>query len=181
MRKVKRALEGAKNIYSPDPVLKLDALEFYDGDAHTIFHLANIAQLGSWIMDGSIESMRQGDKHILPMLQDRDGGLSKSAIDVWTGIKTHLAMDSLLKKPDELSSEQILRPIFSDSVKQRLAERKCDSQFKEQRASDITAALKARQDEVQETILPEGGLCRSIGSPRIHHTFECRAADRTCI
>lgn len=160
MRKLKRALEGAKNIYSPDPVLKPDTIDLQDADARTVLQLANIAQLGAWIMDGSIESIRQGDKYILPMLQDREGGLGRSAIEVWTGIKTHLAMDSLLKKPDELSSEQILRPIFSDSVRQRLAERRSDPQFTEQRASEITAALKARQDEVQETILPEGGLGR---------------------
>jgi protein TBF1 len=162
VRKLKRALEGAKNIYSPDPVLRPDTIDLQDADAHTILQLANIAQLGAWIMDGSIESIRQGDKYILPMLQDREGGLIRSAIEVWTGIKTHLAMDSLLKKPDELSSEQILRPIFSDSVRQRLAERRSDPQFKEQRAGEITAALKARQDEVQETILPEGGLGRFI-------------------
>lgn len=162
MRRLKRALEGAKNIYSHDPVLRPDTIDLQDADARTVLQLANIAQLGAWIMDGSIESIRQGDKYILPMLQDREGGLSRSAIEVWTGIKTHLAMDSLLKKPDELSSEQILRPIFSDSVRQRLAERKSDPQFKEQRVSEITAALKARQDEVQETILPEGGLGKFV-------------------
>lgn len=133
-------------------------------------------------MEGSIESMRQGDKYLLPMLQNGQGGLGSSAIDVWVGIKTHLALDSLLKKPDELSSDQILRPIFTDSVKSRLAERKNDSNFREENAASIVSALKARQDEFQELLKLEAGLgwfpLRRFPSPKLlanHVTGSLRA------
>lgn len=120
LRKLYKSLQAVRGLYSDNPILLAD--EFDPHSAGAILQFANLAQLGSWILEGTPELIRAADIHLPAAFRDEIIGLPRRIVDLWVGLRTHRAIHVLQAREDKKFSEEELDGIFMDSVEQKLTD-----------------------------------------------------------
>lgn len=99
-----------------------EELELNDFESRTTLELANLAKLGTWLVEGGLASFSEADANLLPIFQCQLFELPFGISDLYLGIKTQKAIESLLIKEIDKQSEEVLRQVLTDGLEDRLRE-----------------------------------------------------------
>ncbi|GJN74168.1 TTAGGG repeat binding factor [Purpureocillium lilacinum] len=119
-RQLKQSLEQIRSLYTSKHVLSAHELEIHDADSRTLLELANLAQLGSWLIDGSQTSLDEADESFLSMFDCQVSDLPAGMEELYLGIMTQRAVESLAVKEPEKPSEEVLGEILMSGLEDRL-------------------------------------------------------------
>ncbi|OAQ79898.1 MYB DNA binding protein (Tbf1) [Purpureocillium lilacinum] len=119
-RQLKQSLEQIRSLYTSKHVLSAHELEIHDADSRTLLELANLAQLGSWLIDGSQNSLDEADESFLSMFDCQVSDLPAGMEELYLGIMTQRAVESLAVKEPEKPSEEVLGEILMSGLEDRL-------------------------------------------------------------
>ncbi|KAG6011307.1 hypothetical protein E4U43_008405, partial [Claviceps pusilla] len=119
---LKMAFEHVRQLYSAEYVLAADQLEFKDAQAKTFIELANLAQLGLWLVDGSPEALSCADDNFLALFQCQLSDLPPGMTELYLSIKTQRAIEFLVEKEPEKPSEQVIGEVLTQGLEDVLKE-----------------------------------------------------------
>lgn len=119
--------------------------------------------------------MRHADAHLFTMLYDEATGLPKRAADLWTAIKTLLALDAVEAKTLERSDDDILSSFFIQGIEKKLAEYRADQQLTDS-DRDVLTTLQNRHKDLQDVTKVEGGIGLFLNSTRVCSNTDRKAA-----
>lgn len=144
-------------MYSPGPVLSANELEFRDSDSRTFIELANLAQLGSWLVDGTPKALSEADENFLAMFQCQLSELPPGMTELYLGIKTQRAIEFLVEKEPEKPSEEVIGEVLTHGLEHTLKEQhgggeltSADQNF----VSSVQTRKETLQGEVKEESEP---------------------------
>ncbi|KAG6063592.1 hypothetical protein E4U32_001062 [Claviceps aff. humidiphila group G2b] len=109
---LKISFEHVRQLYSAESVLTADQLDFKDDESKTFVELANLAQLGSWLVDGSPKALSSADDNFLALFQCQLSNLPPGMTELYLSIKTQRAIEFLIEKEPEKPSEQVIGEVF---------------------------------------------------------------------
>lgn len=121
-RRLKRSFEHVRELYSSGPVLSSDQLEMRDSDSRTFIELANLAQLGSWLVDGTPNALSEADENFLALFQCQLSDLPDGMTELYLGIKTQRAIEFLVEKEPEKPSEEVIGEVLIQGLEDILKE-----------------------------------------------------------
>ena len=141
-----RSLEALRLLYSERPILLIDEFDMHQ--TSTIIRLVNLAQLGWWIFDGAMESLREVDLYLPTVFRDEIIGLPTQIVDLLVSVKTHRAIRARQAREDKKLPEAELTEIFLENIEQKLREQNIADQVI---GSDktVTDCLRARMEELR--------------------------------
>ncbi|EFY93568.1 MYB DNA binding protein (Tbf1), putative [Metarhizium acridum CQMa 102] len=152
-RKLKSSFEHVHEMYSSGPVLSANELEFRDSDSRTFIELANLAQLGSWLVDGTPKALSEADENFLAMFQCQLSELPPGMTELYLGIKTQRAIEFLVEKEPEKPSEEVIGEVLTQGLVHTLKEQhgggdltSADQSF----VSSVQTRKETLQGEVKE-------------------------------
>ncbi|KAG5979787.1 hypothetical protein E4U55_004765 [Claviceps digitariae] len=119
---LKMSFQHVHQLYSAEPVLAADQLEFKDADAKTFIELANLAQLGLWLVDGSPKALSCADDNFLALFQCQLSDLPPGMTELYLSIKTQRAIEFLVEKEPEKPSEQVIGEVLTQGLEDVLKE-----------------------------------------------------------
>lgn len=145
-QQLQKSFHALRDLYSDGPILLAD--EFDPHKAGTIVQFANLAQLGSWLLEGGPDSLRDAESHLPAVFRDEILGLPRWICDLWVGLRTHKAIQALQARDDKKLSEEELTGIFTADVAQKLHDNNIANQIigSEQTVIDC---LQLRMDELK--------------------------------
>ncbi|KAG6079120.1 hypothetical protein E4U16_001246 [Claviceps sp. LM84 group G4] len=109
---LKISFEHVRQLYSAESVLTADQLDLKDDESKTFVELANLAQLGSWLVDGSPKALSSADDNFLALFQCQLSNLPPGMTELYLSIKTQRAIEFLVEKEPEKPSEQVIGEVF---------------------------------------------------------------------
>lgn len=119
---LKTAFEHVRQLYSAEYVLAADQLEFKDAQAKTFIELANLVQLGLWLVDGSPKALSCADDNFLALFQCQLSDLPPGMTELYLSIKTQRAIEFLVEKEPEKPSEQVIGEVLTQGLEDVLKE-----------------------------------------------------------
>lgn len=156
-RKLKGSFEHVRELYSTGPVLSADQLELRDFDSRIFIELANLAQLGSWLVDGTPKALSEADENFLAMFQCQLSDLPAGMTELYLGIKTQRAIEFLVEKEPEKPSEEVIGEVLTQGLEDALKEQHgggelttADQSF----VSSVQTRKETLQGEVKEQSEP---------------------------
>lgn len=99
-----------------------DQLEMRDSDSRTFIELANLAQLGLWLVDGTPNVLSEADENFLALFQCQLSDLPDGMTELYLGIKTQRAIEFLVEKEPEKPSEEVLGEVLTQGLEDILKE-----------------------------------------------------------
>ncbi|EFZ02211.1 telomere repeat binding factor (TRF) and Myb-like DNA-binding domain protein [Metarhizium robertsii] len=156
-RGLKCSFEHVHEMYSPGPVLSANELEFRDSDSQIFIGLANLAQLGLWLVDGTPKALSKADENFLAMFQCQLSELPPGMTELYLGIKTQRAIEFLVEKEPEKPSEEVIGEVLTHGLEHTLKEQhgggeltSADQNF----VSSVQTRKETLQGEVKEESEP---------------------------
>ncbi|PNY29923.1 Telomeric DNA-binding factor trf1 [Tolypocladium capitatum] len=119
-RQLKQSLEQVRLLYTSKPVLSADELGVHEAESRTMLDLANLAQLGSWLVDGTPSSLRGADENFLSMFNCQVSDLPAGMTELYLGIMTQRTVETLVKKEPEKPSEEVPGEVLMSGLEDRL-------------------------------------------------------------
>ncbi|KAM4060125.1 telomere repeat binding factor (TRF) domain-containing protein [Hirsutella rhossiliensis] len=119
-RQLRHSFEQLRLLYTPKPALSAKELGMDQDELRTWIELANLAQLGSWLADGSPGSLSEADEHFLAMFSCQVSDLPPGMTELYLGIMTQRAVESLVVKGPEKPSEEVLGEVLLSGLEDRL-------------------------------------------------------------
>lgn len=178
-RQLKQSLEQIRSLYTSKHVLSAHELEIHDADSRTLLELANLAQLGSWLIDGSQNSLDEADESFLSMFDCQVSDLPAGMEELYLGIMTQRAVESLAVKEPEKPSEEVLGEILMSGLEDRLRGQhggneltSADQHF----VSSVQSRKETLQGEAKEQ--PEPSWFPDLGHASSREADRCIAALR---
>jgi protein TBF1 len=176
-RNLQQAFEATRRLYSGGSILALDDGNAADADFRSIFLLANLAQLAVWVVDDTTDSLREAEKNVLSMLGNETADIPDKISDVYVTLKSRLAVESLLAKEPNKTSEDVIRDWFPDDL---------DTMLRQQRHGQdpspldqvLVSSLQLRGEHLKTVATGNGDLCKSIAKT-LPSTF--RGADHKIV
>lgn len=149
MRRLRLAFDATRDLYSTDPVLVSDPLETLDADFRTTHELANLAKLGTWIIDGNLESLATADANFLSVFPAQLSELPLAVSELFLAIKTQRAVEALMAKGPDTGSEEVIAEALINDLEDRLRGRLGGQELT---AADQTfvASVRLRQGALRE-------------------------------
>ena len=123
-RHLQSAFEKLKELYSTNPVLDSDELGMVGEDSSTIFELANLAQVGLWLVAGNLEFLSLADTSFVTMLLSSTSDLSTTMSELCLAIKTQRGVQLLLSEEPDKAAENVLADVFVGDLEDKLRERR---------------------------------------------------------
>lgn len=121
-RQLRHSLEQLRLLYTSKPALSARELGMDQDESRTCIELANLAQLGSWLADGSPGSLSEADRHFLALFSCQVSDLPPGMTDLYLGIMTQRAVESLVLKEPGKPSEEVLGEVLLSGLEDRLRE-----------------------------------------------------------
>ncbi|POR30941.1 Telomeric DNA-binding factor trf1 [Tolypocladium paradoxum] len=119
-RLLKQSLEQVRLLYTSKPILSADELGIHEAESRTLLDLANLAQLGSWLVDGTPSSLSDADENFLSTFNCQVSDLPAGMTELYLGIMTQRAVETLVKKEPEKPSEEVLGEVLMSGLEDRL-------------------------------------------------------------
>ncbi|ODA80955.1 hypothetical protein RJ55_03915 [Drechmeria coniospora] len=119
-RQLKQSFEQTRRLYSPKPVVSANELDMHDANSAVLLELANLAQLGSWLVEGCQSSLDEADENFLAMFGCQVSDLPAGMEELYLGIMTQRAVESLVGKQPEKPSEEVLGEILMSGLEDKL-------------------------------------------------------------
>lgn len=119
-RGLRLSFEQLRLLYTSKPALSAKELDMDQGEPRTWIELANLAQLGSWLADGSPGSLSEADEHFLAMFGCQVSDLPPGMTELYLGIMTQRAVESLVVKEPEKPPEEVLGEVLLSGLEDRL-------------------------------------------------------------
>ncbi|KND94402.1 Telomeric DNA-binding factor trf1 [Tolypocladium ophioglossoides CBS 100239] len=119
-RQLKQSLEQVRLLYTSKPVLSSDELGVHEDESRTMLDLANLAQLGLWLVDGTPSSLNDADENFLSMFNCQVSDLPDGMTELYLGIMTQRAVETLVKKESEKPPEEVLGEVLMSGLEDRL-------------------------------------------------------------
>ena len=145
-QQLQKSFHAVRDLYSDGPIILAD--EFDPHKAGTIVQFANLAQLGSWLLEGGPESIRDAELHLPAVFRDEILGLPRWICDLWVGLRTHKAIQALQAREDKKLPEEELNGIFMTDVAQKLHDNNIANQIIGSEQT-VTDCLQSRMDELR--------------------------------
>lgn len=123
LRRLQLAFDTTRSLYSDDPVLVPDLWELADTDFHTIIELANLAKLGTWLIERDLGSLVVADTHFLSVFPSLLSDLPGDVSELYLAIKTQRAIEALLTKDADKSSKDVIVEAFTTGLEESLQKR----------------------------------------------------------
>lgn len=123
--KLQSSFHNVRELYSSEPILSSDQLEFRDPHRRALVEVANLAQLGSWLVDGSPQALSDADDNFLEVFQCQLSDLPHGMTELYLGIKTQRAIEFLVEgEPDEPGepSRDVLGDVLTRGLENTLKE-----------------------------------------------------------
>ncbi|TWU74128.1 TTAGGG repeat binding factor [Metarhizium rileyi] len=121
-QKLKCSFEHVRELYASGPFLSAIQLQLRDSDSRTFVELANLAQLGSWLVDGTPEALSEADENFLAMFQCQLSELPPGMTELYLGIKTQRAIEFLVEKEPEKPPEEVIGEVLTQGLEDALRE-----------------------------------------------------------
>lgn len=154
---LKTSFEHVRQLYSAGSVLSADQLDIRDCDSRTFIELANMAQLGLWLVDGSPKALSEADDSFLALFQCQLSDLSPGMTELYLSIKTQRAIEFLVEKEPEKPSEEVIGEVLTQGLEDILKEQHGGGEltFADQSfVSSVQTRKETLQDEVKEQAEP---------------------------
>lgn len=152
---LKKAFEQMKLVYSEKSILSSVELDLQDDESRTILGLANLAQFGLWLLDGSLNSYREAHQNFHAIFPDQLSNLASEAKELLLALKTQLAIESLQSKKDQ-QAEALLSEALVDGLENSL--RSLHDGFELTPADqEFVASARSRRDALQSEAQSESG------------------------
>lgn len=119
-RQLQASFEQIKLIYSTSSILSSIEVDLQDDESRTILGLANLAQFGLWLLDGSFKSYREAHQHFHAIFPDQISHLGTEIIELYLSLKTQLAIESILARAPDQQIEQLLNGVFVDGLEEEM-------------------------------------------------------------
>lgn len=119
-RRLKQSFELTRLLYTSEHVLSPSELAAHDADSRAVFELANLAQLGLWLVDGAQESLDEADECFLAIFGCQMSDLPAGMEELYLNIMTQRAVESLAVKQPEKPSEELLGEVLMSGLEDRL-------------------------------------------------------------
>ncbi|QPH11202.1 hypothetical protein C2857_002864 [Epichloe festucae Fl1] len=154
---LKTSFEHVRQLYSAGSVLSADQLDVRNRDSRTFIELANMAQLGLWLVDGSPKALSDADDSFLALFQCQLSDLSPGMTELYLGIKTQRAIEFLVENQPEKPSEEVIGEVLTQGLEDILKEQhgggeltSADQSF----VSSVQTRKETLQGEVKEQAEP---------------------------
>lgn len=118
--RLKQSLEQVRLLYTSKPVLSADELGIHEAESRALLDLSNLAQLGSWLVDGTPTSLSDADENFLSMFNCQVSDLPAGMTELYLGIMTQRAVETLVKKEPEKPPEDVLGEVLMSGLEDRL-------------------------------------------------------------
>lgn len=109
-----------RQIYSPTSIVTADEADMFDSEARTIIDLANLAQFGSWLVEGDLKACLDAHASFHTVFPGQMSDLHHDVIGLYLGLKTQLAIESIISRTAEQLPEDILNRTFVDGLEDEL-------------------------------------------------------------
>ena len=175
-RQLKSAFETVRGIYSTNPVLTSDHIDTREPDSKTILELANLAQLGSWLVDGTPKSLSDADDYFLSMFQCTIADLPAGMSDLYIAIKTQRAIEFLVDKEPEKPAADIIGEVLIEGLEEALKGQHDDGELTtadQSFVSTMQTRKETLQGEAKEQEEP-GLSIKSYATWRLTHAAALR-------
>ncbi|KAM0404956.1 hypothetical protein ACHAQC_000018 [Fusarium culmorum] len=118
-RDLQTSFAQIKQIYSSGPILSADEPDLQDHESRTILDLANLAQFCIWLLQ-TTPSYSEAHQHFHAIFRGQVSDLGSDALDLYLSLKTQVAIDALVSKTTEQSSEQVLEEALINGMEDKL-------------------------------------------------------------
>ncbi|KAG5933078.1 hypothetical protein E4U53_001105 [Claviceps sorghi] len=148
---LKMSFENVRQLYSDEPVLVAEELEFKDADTKTVIELANLAQLGSWLVDGSPQALSCAEDNFLALFQCKPSDLPTGMTELYLSIKTQRVIEFLIEKEPEKPSEQVIGEVLTQGLEDVLKEQHGEGGFTSADQSFVSS-VQTRKEELESEV-----------------------------
>ncbi|KHN98268.1 Telomere repeat-binding factor, dimerization domain protein [Metarhizium album ARSEF 1941] len=180
--KLKCAFENVRDMYSSGPSLSASQLDFQDADSQTFIELANLAQLGLWLVDGTPQALSEADENFLAISQCQQlSELPPEMTELYLGIKTQRAIEFLVEKEPSKRSEEVIGEVLTRGLEDALKEQRGGGQLTsadQSFASSVQTRKETLQGEVKEESEPAVALREKHPAEDLLRSFLEHATDR---
>ncbi|PHH85367.1 hypothetical protein CDD83_533 [Cordyceps sp. RAO-2017] len=119
-RQLKHSFEQLRLLYTPRYVLSAKELAKPESESRALLELANLAQLWFWLADGGPDALSEADENFLSMFNSQVSDLTDGMTELYLGIMTQRAVESLVLKQPEKPSEEVLGEVLMSGLEDKL-------------------------------------------------------------
>lgn len=145
---LRHSFEQLRLLYSPKAALSAKELGMDHGESRTWIELANLAQLGCWLADGTPASLSEADQHFLTMFGCQGSDLPPVMTELHLGIMTQRAVESLAAKEPEKPPQEVLGEVLLSGLEDRLREQHGGDELTSA-DQDFVSAVHSRKEILQ--------------------------------
>ncbi|GKU01783.1 hypothetical protein FLAG1_03890 [Fusarium langsethiae] len=157
-RDLQSSFAQIKQIYSSGPILSADEPDLQDHESRTILDLANLAQFCIWLLQ-TTPSYSEAHQHFHAIFRGQVSDLGSDALDLYLSIKTQVAIDALVSKTTEQSSEQVLEEALINGMEDKL--RGLHNGFDLTHAdSEFITSVRSRKTSLEGEVSTESAVLR---------------------
>ncbi|KAG6038443.1 hypothetical protein E4U41_004204 [Claviceps citrina] len=154
---LKVAFEHVRRLYSAGLVLTADGLALQDSESRTLIELANLVQLGSWLVDGSPEALSEADENFLALFQCQLADLPPGMTELYLSIKTQRAIEFIVEKVPEKPPEELIGEVLTQGLEDVLKEQHGDGELSsadQDFVSSVQTQKEILEGEIKEQAEP---------------------------
>ncbi|RCI11353.1 hypothetical protein L249_7132 [Ophiocordyceps polyrhachis-furcata BCC 54312] len=119
-RQLRHSFEQLRLLYTSKPVLYAKDLDPHRKEQRALVELINLAQLGSWLIDGSPQALAEAQDNFLSLFNCQVADLPPGMTELYLGIMAQGAVESLVLRGGEKSVEQLLGEVFLAGLDDKL-------------------------------------------------------------
>ncbi|KAF4585684.1 Telomere repeat-binding factor, dimerization domain protein [Ophiocordyceps camponoti-floridani] len=174
-RQLRRAFEQIRLIFTAKPVMSAKDMDLRGNEGRAVVELVNLAQLGSWLVDGSLEALFAADENFLELFSCQVADLPPGMTELYLGIMAQRAVESLVVKDPEKPVEQVLGEVLMGGLEDKLKRQHHDDELTLADKNFVTSVLSWK-----ETLEREAREQAEPTALREMHPFICLLRSFVC-
>ncbi|PHH71974.1 hypothetical protein CDD80_4851 [Ophiocordyceps camponoti-rufipedis] len=162
-------------LFTAKPVMPGKDIDLRSHEGRAVVELVNLAQLGSWLVDGSLEALSAADENFLELFCCQVADLPPGMTELYLGIMAQRAVESLVVKDPDKPVEQVLQEVLMGGLEDKLKRQHHDDELTLADKNFVTSVLSWK-----ETLEREAREQTEPTALREMHPFICLLRSFVC-
>ncbi|KFA50345.1 hypothetical protein S40293_07550, partial [Stachybotrys chartarum IBT 40293] len=156
-QKLRGAFEAMRCVYSASPVIPAAESDPSSMQTNLAVELANLATLGTWLLDDTPNSLIDVDSNLLHILAPRISESPSTLIELYIAIRTHRIIEAALAKGPDKAAQIQLAETFDERLEEPLRTARSGSYATEQHERFLSL-VQSRKDALTAEIRSDTDL-----------------------